>query len=56
MLFFEEKRIDYEPASFVNVVNELKKENLPKSRGLIVQMLKEKQSVKKLAKVIVKNS
>lgn len=56
MLFFEEERIDYEPASFVNVVNELKEENLPMSRGLIAQMLKEKQSVKKLAKVIVKNS
>lgn len=56
MLFFEDERIDYEPASFVNVVNELKKENLPMSRGLIVQMLKEKQNVKKLTKVIVKNS
>lgn len=54
MLTFENETINYDPANFIQVVNELEEENLPMSKGLIVQKLTEKQNSKKITKSIVK--
>ena len=48
MLTFENETINYDPANFIQVINELEEENLPMSKGLIVQKLTEKQNSKKL--------
>ena len=54
ILTFENQTVNYEPANFVKVINELEEENLPMSKGLIVQKLTEKQNSKKITKSIVK--
>lgn len=55
-MFLESELISYEPNEFLTVINNLKDENLPLARGLVVQKLKEMKSEKNDAKIIVKKN
>lgn len=55
-MFLDDELITYDSNEFLKVVNELKKENIPLAKGLIVQKIKERKNTKNTAKIIVKKN
>lgn len=54
-MFMEGKLVNYKTNDFLDVIGNLKEENLPLSKGLVYQKLQEKENTKKANKTIVKN-
>lgn len=55
-LFLDDELITYDSSEFLNIIKTLKDENLPLTKGLVVQKIKEVKNEKKAAKVIVKKN